>query len=156
MASKAAVGMTWEKLPQVMVDVFPDLRDPYEELLALWSERSSSDDTNITPGNHVVYGDIFCHYLILLLRGHGEEKHYLRSRFHPSGLTQKERIERTREGFDFLEGMCLNEDIRVQEVAVVTVLEYMSGRSSILALAAPYLGPALRKGLKELQDFWGQ
>lgn len=150
MASKAAIEMTWKDMPQVMVDVFPDLRPPYEELLALWSRGSSDGDV---PGNHVVYGDIFTHYLVLLLRGQ-KEKHYLSFTISPLDLVQTERRRRTMEGFDFLEGMCLNADIRVQEVAVVTVLEYIHGRPKLLALAKRYCGPAAREALRDLDDFW--
>lgn len=157
MASKAAIEMTWESMSQVLVDVFPELHTPYEELLAWWTDPQYADDdddgTDDVPGNHIVYGDIFTLYLICLLDDSREE-HYLRS-FHRLALAQTEREERTKEGFDFLEGMCLNEDIRVQEVAVVTILEYMHGRSKLLALATPYFGPASLSALKDLDDFWG-
>ena len=159
MASDAAIEMTWENMAQVMVDVFPDLRSPYEELLAWWlrgldasDDADDDDDIGDVPGNHIVYGDIFTHYLILLLQG-PEVTHYLR--FRPLDIGPTEREKRVKEAFDFLEGMCRNEDIRVQEVAVVTVLEYISGTPGLLALAKPHLGPALRKDLKALQDFWG-
>lgn len=155
MASKAAVEMTWEDMAQVLVDTFPDLREPYEKLLAWWTDpqyAEDDDDPDDVPGNHVVYGDIFTHYLILLLRGK-REKHYLD--FTISPLDQIERIRRTTEGFDFLEGMCLNADIRVQEVAVVTVLEYLHGRPKLLALAKRYCRPATLEALRDLDDFWG-
>ena len=90
MASKVAIEMKWESMAQVLVSVFPDLREPYEELLARWTAYDDTDfDTARTldpqcadedefnmavelgdvPGNHVVYGDIFTHYLVLLLGG---------------------------------------------------------------------------------------
>ena len=50
--------------------------------------------------------------------------------------------------------MCLNEDVRVQEVAVVTVLEYIDGSRVLLALAKPHMGTVLLKELKQLQDGW--
>ena len=153
MASKAAMKMTWKNMSQVMVDIFPDLLRPYEELLALWSRRSDDDEEDDFPGNHVIYGDVFTHYLVLLLRGE-EEKHYLSSQFLPLNLVQEERMRKTKEGFDFLEGMCLNEDIRVQEVAVVTVLEYIYGRPDLLALAERHCGHASLVALRDLDDFW--
>ena len=153
MAFIEAIDMTWENMPQVMVNVFPDLREPYEELLSLWSRRSNSYDTNCVPGNHVIYGDIFAHYLILLL---GEkEKHYLNSQFRQQDaldLTQRKQL--MKDGFNFLEGMCLNEDIRIQEVAVVTILEYMHGNSNLLALAKPHCGPASLAALGDIDNFW--
>ena len=156
MASKAAIEMKWENMAQVLVRIFPDLREPYEELLARWTDPQYSnddDDDDDVPGNHVVYGDIFTHYLILLLRG-PEEKHYLHFQPHLSTLRSTERKRRISEAFDFLEGMCCNEDIRVQEVAVVTVLEYIDGSPCLLALAKPHMGPVLLKELKQLQDGW--
>ena len=140
MASKAAIEMTWEDMPQVMVDAFPNLRDPYEKLLAWWRDprtRLEDDGPNPVPGNHVVYRDIFTPYLVCLLWGPPEDNGQLDA------------------AFDFLEGMCLNEDIRVQEVAVVTVLEYMHGRPKLLALAKRYCGPAALEALRDLDDFWG-
>lgn len=152
MAFIEAIDMTWENMHQVMVNMFPELREPYEELLSLWSRRSSPYDTNCVPGNHVVYGDIFTHYLTLLL---GEkEKHYL-SQFRKRNaldLTQRKKL--IKDGFNFLEGMCLNEDIRIQEVAVVTVLEHMHGNAKLLALAKPHCGRASLAALGELDDFW--
>ena len=127
-------------MPQVLVSVFPDLRDQYEELIAWWTdpEYMDHDDDDDFPGNHVIYGDIFTPYLIRLLWGFPEE------------------VEHVDAAFDFLEGMCLNEDVRVQEVAVFTVLEYISGRSRLLALARPHLGPVSRWELEQLQGAWGE
>ena len=142
MASKAAVEMTWENMAQVLIGAFPDLREPYEELLAWWSDpqyaEDDHDDTDNFPVNHVVYGDIFTPYLIRLLWGPPEDEEYVD------------------EALEFLEGMCLNKDVRVQEVAVVTVLEYVSGRSLLMALLEPRLGPVLREELDKLEDAWDE
>ena len=179
MASKVAIEMKWESMAQVLVSVFPELREPYEELLAWWTAYDDTDfDTARTldpqcadedefelavelgdvPGNHVVYGDIFTHYLVLLLGG-PKKNHYLKSLLHfrppPLIFRPIERKRRINEALDFLEGMCLNEDVRVQEVAVVTVLEYIGGSRVLLALAKPHMGTVLLKELKHLQDFWG-
>lgn len=160
MGSKAAAEMTWENMSQVLVDVFPELREPYEELLAWWTDPQYIDDdddgTDDVPGNHVVYGDIFTPYLIRLLDGSPEEEHYLGSACRASHIDRHEKTRRVNIGFDFLEGMCLNEDTRVQEVAVVTVLEYIYGRPSLLALVRPHLGPVSRKELSQLQNAWNE
>ena len=139
MASKAAVEMTWEDMAQVLVGTFPDLRESYEKLLAWWRDpqyAEDDDDPDDAPGNHVVYGDIFTPYLVRLLRGPREECGQLDM------------------AFDFLEGMCLNKDNRVQEVAVVTVLEYIYGRAKLLALAKPHFGPSSLIALRHLDVFW--
>ena len=138
MASKAATEMSCEDMAQVLVCVFPDLREPYEELLAWWTDPRCAledDDTDL-PGNHVVYGDIFTPYLIRLAWGPPEDKEHLDA------------------AIDFLEGMCLNKDVRVQEVAIVTVLEYVSGRSLLMARLEPHFGPVLREELEKLEAAW--
>lgn len=157
MASKVAIEMAWEDMPKALVGAFPELREPYEELLAWWTDPQNADgdqgDTDDVPGNHVIYGDIFTPYLIRLLDGPGKEHNFL-STSHMPCLDRSEKTRRADRGFDFLEGMCLNKDIRVQEVAVVTVLEYISGRPSLMALVRPNLGPVSRKELAQLQDAW--
>ena len=142
MASKVAIEMTWENMAQVLVRAFPDLREPYEELLAWWSDPKYAEDdhenTDDFPGNHVVYGDIFTPYIIRLLWGLPEDEEHVDA------------------ALDFLEGMCLNKDVRVQEVAVVTVLEYVSGRPMLMAILEPRLGPVLREELDKMQDAWDE
>ena len=158
MAHKAAIKMTSEDMAQTMVDVFPELREPYDDLLAFWAEPAGvidddEDDEDDVPGNHVIYGDIFTLHIISLLNG-PKEPHYLPSQSRPLHLRQIERREQLKRAFDFLDGMLLNKDIQVVNVAIVTVLEHIQGTPGLLALAEPHFGPATRDALKELQEHW--
>ena len=155
MTCKAAVEMAWGNMAEVLVDVFPELRETYAELLALWAdpECASDDGTCDVPGNHIVYGDIFTPYLIRLLGG-PEQAHCLPSRSRSLRIGRTERRNRVQEAFDFLEGMCLNKDVRVQEVATVTVLEYIH-RWGLSALAKPHYGPALRAAARDVDEYCG-
>lgn len=154
MTCKAAVEMAWGNMAEVLVDVFPELRETYAELLALWAdpERANDDGTCDVPGNHIVYGDIFTPYLVRLLGG--LEQDCLPSRSHPLRIGRTGRRKRVQDAFAFLEGMCLNEDVRVQEVAIVTVLEYIHGWG-LSALAKPHYGPALRAAAREVDEYCG-
>ena len=159
MANDAAIKMTEENMAQTMVDVFPELREPYEELLAWWKNPAGAEDDDNEededdfPGNHVIYGDIFTLHIVSLLNG-PPEPHYLPSQSRPLDLGQEERREHIKRAFDFLEGMLLNGDIQVVNVATVTVLEHLQGTHELLALAEPHFGPATRIALKELQEHW--
>lgn len=148
--------MTSESMAQTMVDVFPELREPYDALLAFWKNPAGVDDDDNeededdVPGNHVVYGDIFTPHIISLLNG----PHKIPSESHPLHLGRKERRERVEKAFDFLEGMFLNSDIQVVNVATVTILENIDGTPELLALAEPNFGPATTVALKELREHW--
>lgn len=155
-ANETAKKMTKENMDQTMAEVFPDLRAPYEELLAEW-ERSDDDSDNEEEennrGSHIVYGDIFNLYITSLLNGPDEGVSFsLQPRL--LHLAQDERRERIKMVFDFLEGMLSNSDIYVVNVATVTVLEHINGTHELLALAEPHFGPVTRTALKELQEHW--
>ena len=61
MPNDAAIKMTEDNMAQTMVDVFPELREPYEELLAWWKnptgaeDHDNEEDDDDFPGNHVIY-----------------------------------------------------------------------------------------------------
>ena len=62
-----------------------------------------------------------------------------------------ERLERA---FELLEELIASSDVRVQEVAVVTVLEYLQGKPSLLRRAEPYMGPLASAAVRDLEEFW--
>lgn len=102
---------------------FPELRAAYEE------ERRWVGDSLDSP--HVAYGDLLNPYLVSLLEAGGNEL--------------------TLEGiFRFVEELASDPDVRVQNVAAVTVIEYLIADKSWLAAAEPYMGSATRKLVKEM------
>ena len=119
--------MSFDNMSTLLIDEFPELRERYDNEREWWG--------NEEPGQHVVFGDIFTPHLVKLLRDG----------------TDAVQLER---GFTFIERLLTHDDIRVQEVAVVTVLEHLQGKPDLLNLAAPYLGPNSRKALKDLAQFW--
>jgi len=119
--------LSYDDLSSKLIEEFPELRTQYEAELKWWGSEK--------PGQHIVYGDIFTPFLVELLES-GQERH---------------RIERA---FALIETMLSSEDVRVQEVAVVTVLEYLQGKKNLLKLAEPFLGSLASSAVRDLGRFW--
>jgi len=118
---------TYDGLARTLIEAFPELRERYEKELDWWGSEK--------PGQHVVYGDIFTPYLVELLEADRD-------------------IEGLERAFELLEELIANRDVRVQEVAVVTVLEYLQGKPSLLRRAEPYMGPLASAAVRDLEEFW--
>lgn len=127
MMSGTSTTLSFESLSSKLIEDFPELRDRYDKELEWWRPEK--------PGQHIVYGDIFTPYLVELLESGSD-------------------IRRIRRAFDLIESLIADDDIRVQEVAVVTVLEYLQGRPELLSLAEPYMGPLARQAVRDLSEFW--
>ena len=95
-----------------LFEVFPDLQDAYVR------EFKSRRDEE--PGPHTVYGEL----LLPLIRN------LLESRDQPHML---------KKAFNLLEAMCGDKDVKVQEVAAVTVLEGLEWNPEWRELMKPYL-----------------
>jgi hypothetical protein len=119
--------LSYDDLSSKLIEEFPELRARYEDELKWWDSEK--------PGQHIVYGDIFTPFLVELLE---------------SGKDH-ERLERA---FALIEALISSEDVRVQEVAVVTVLEYLQGKPNLLKLAEPYLGTLASRAVRDLARFW--
>lgn len=119
--------LTYDGLSRTLIEAFPELRERYEKELDWWGSEK--------PGQHIVYGDIFTPYLAELLEADRDT----------------ERLERA---FRLLEELIANNDVRVQEVAVVTVLEYLQGKPCLLRQAEPYMGPLASAAVRDLEEFW--
>lgn len=126
MTGHRRAALHFDNLSLAMVKEFPELRERYTKELEWWGDEK--------PGQHVIYGDIFTPYLVDLLEsGRG-----------PNQLKR---------AFSFLENMLSCEDVKVQEVAVVTVLEYFHGKPKLLDLAKPYFGPLAVSAIHDLDEF---
>ena len=119
--------LRYDDLSSKLIEEFPELRARYEDEIKWWgSER---------PGQHIVYGDIFTPFLLELLQS-GKDRH---------------RLERA---FALIEALLSSEDVKVQEVAVVTVLEYLQGKQNLLKVAEPFLGSLASSAVRDLEQFW--
>jgi hypothetical protein len=97
--------LRYEDLSSKLVEEFPELRRRYEDEIKWWGSEK--------PGQHVVYGDIFTPFLVELLES-GKDRH------------------RLARAFALIETLLSSEDVKVQEVAVVTVLEYLQSRRNLV------------------------
>lgn len=116
----------YDQMNDVLIKEFPSLAWKYQQELDWWGDE--------TPGPHIIYGDLFTPYLANQLKAGN------------NGAAQK--------AFRHLEGLLNHEDVKVQEVAVVTVLEYLQNDAELLALATPYLGPLAAEAITDLKTFW--
>jgi hypothetical protein len=119
--------LRYEDLSSKLVEEFPELRRRYEDEIKWWGSEK--------PGQHVVYGDIFTPFLVELLES-GKDRH------------------RLARAFALIETLLSSEDVKVQEVAVVTVLEYLQSRRNLVKLAEPYLGSLATSAFRDLTHFW--
>ena len=110
-----------------LIEEFPELEDAYKEELESWD--------NEMPGPHTIYSIVLNPYIVELLESGGN-------------------TEELRKVFDFVEAMCGDEDARIQEVAVVTVLEELEWNPEWLRLMMPCLGPLSEEAVNYLAEFW--
>jgi hypothetical protein len=127
MTGGSGTRLDFDDLSMRLLQEFPELRPRYEEELNWWGSEK--------PGQHIVYGDIFTPFLVALLES-GKDRHG---------------IERA---FALIEALLNSDDVRVQEVAVVTILEYLQGKQDLLKLAEPFLGPLASTAVCDLEQFW--
>ena len=127
MTEKPQGGLRYEDLNAWLVEEIPELDEPYGKEREWWGEEK--------PGPHVVYGNLLTPYIVRLLE---------------SG-DSRESIKRA---FGLLETLLAHEDVRVQEVAAVTVLEALQGNPEWLDLIRPQAGPLARQAVRELAQFW--
>lgn len=127
--SRSRTTLTYDNLSEALIEEFPELQEKYEQELEWWGPEK--------PGQHVVYGDIFTPYLVGLLEADRD----------------RARLERA---FALLEDLIANSEVKVQEVAVVTVLEYLQGKPNLLSRAEPYVGPLASTAIRDLEGFWQQ
>ena len=107
------------KLNARLFEVFPELEEPYFKELKYSGEVEE-------PGPHTVYGELMNPHVRKLLES-GDQ---------PAALKR---------AFDLVEAMCGDEDERVQEVAVVTVLEGLEWKPEWREAMKPYLGPLTKE-----------
>jgi len=127
MKCKARQTLRYEDLTVKLIGEFPELEQAYQRELEWWGSE--------TPGQHIIYGDLFTPHIVGLLQC-GDD---------PAAIAR---------AFSLLEQMIASDDVRVQEVAVVTVLEGLEGNPTWFRLAKPHLGPLARRAVEELVDFW--
>ena len=83
-----------------MIEEIPEFEDAYRKSLDWWGEK--------TPGPHIVYGDVLTPYIIRVLES-GDD---------PVAISK---------AFELLEALIADEDVHLQDVAVVAVLERPDG-----------------------------
>ena len=127
MTEKPPGGLRYGDLNAKLVEEIPELGEPYRKKLEWWGQE--------TPGPHVIYGDVLTPHIILLLES-GDD------------------AEAIKRAFGLLETLLAHEDVRVQEVAAVTVLEELQGKPEWLNLMRPHVGPLARQAVRELAQFW--
>lgn len=110
-----------------LVEDIPEVEFEYKELCEGWHDEP--------PGLHIVYGDVLTPYIIRLLESGNNSE----------GL---------RRVFNLVEAMCGDENVGVQEVAVVTVLEGLEWNPEWRRLMMPYLGPLSKEAIEYLAEFW--
>ena len=120
-------GLRYGDLGTKLIEEIPELEGAYRELLKWWGEE--------TPGPHIIYGDVLTPYIIRVLES-GDE---------PAAITR---------AFELLETLIADEDVHVQEVAVVTVLERLQDSEEWVRLMRPYLGPLAKQAARDLAQFW--
>lgn len=114
-------------LNELLIQEFPELQDAYQDELNYWDD--------VKPGAHVIYGDIFAPYL--------------------ENLIVNSEFDAAKKAFDFLEKLLESADVEVQEVAALSVLEYLHDRPLVLDRGRPFFGPKAKQTLVELEEFWG-
>lgn len=117
----------YEDLTNLLAATVPHLRESIEAVREWWAPD--------TPGQHVIYGDIFNPYLAELLEAGTNEK----------ALT---------EAFALLEDLAKSNEVHVQEVAGYTVLEELLTNEALLARARNFMGPATLALLSDVEEFW--
>ena len=120
-------GLRYGDLGTKLIEEIPELEGAYRELLKWWGEE--------TPGPHIIYGDVLTPYIIRVLES-GDE---------PAAITR---------AFELLETLIADEDVHVQEVAVVTVLERLQDNEEWVRLMRPHLGPLAKQAVRDLAQFW--
>ena len=129
MMGKRVRALRFEDLGAKLIETIPELEDAYRERLQWWGEE--------TPGAHIIYGDVLTPHIIRLLESGGDD------------------VEAITTAFGLLEALISDEDVRVQEVAVVTVLERLQGNPEWVRLMKPHVGPLARQAVRDLAQFWG-
>ena len=112
-----------------LIEEFPELESAYREDLKSWRGEE--------PGPHTIYGEFFNPYIRDLLES-GDQ---------PDALKRV---------FNLVEAMCGDEDVRVQEVAVVTVLAAFEWNSELREFLEPHLGPRTKEALSEMALWRGE
>lgn len=128
MTRHQSTKFTYDELNALLVKEFPCLTHKYEQELDWWDDEK--------PGPHVVYGDQFTPYLVDRLKAGDKEA--------------------AKRAFEHLEMLLSHKDVKVQEVAVVTVLEYLESDHELAALARPFLGPQATGAMNDLKKFWDE
>lgn len=126
MTGKPKGGLRYGDLGAKLIEEIPELEDAYRKLLDWWGEE--------TPGPHIIYGDVLTPYIIRALESDD-----------PAAI---------RKAFELLETLIADEDVHVQEVAVVTVLEQLQDNEEWLRLMRPHLGPLGKQAVRDLAQFW--
>ena len=127
MTEESKGTLRYEDLGAKLVDEIPELEGAYQKELEWWGDE--------TPGPHVIYGDVLTPHIIRLLES-GDD---------PAAVKR---------AFELLETLIADEDIHVQEVAVVTVLERLQGNTEWLTLMKPHVGPLAKQAVRDLAQFW--
>lgn len=115
-------------LHKKLVEATPELEQAYKEELEDWDEF---------PGNHNIFGNVLNPFLVELLE-------------QPNKENLKQRI------FDFLELMALSEDVKVQEILIVTVLERLGDSEGVLREAKKYMGKMTIQFSEEVEKWLGR
>src|SRR3989338_3391593 len=108
--------ITWDNMNDKLVEYVPELRQKYDEEVGWWEDDK--------PGQHNLYGSVLCPYIEELFKEKNVGKN-------------EEIIIRI---FKFVEELANSKDIRVQEVASVTVLEYLMDNKPLILKAKEYMG----------------
>ena len=123
--------INWENVNDKLIEYIPELKKKYEEEVKWWDAEK--------PGAHNIYGAVLCPYL--------------------EDLLNAEKIGKNEEVliriFQLVEKLANNPDVKIQEVASVTVLEYLMDNKSLILKAKEYMGDTTLKFLRELYNFWG-
>ena len=120
-------GLRYGDLGTKLIEEIPELEDAYRKMLDRWGKE--------TPGPHIIYGDVPTPHIIRVLES-GDD---------PVAISK---------AFELLEALIADEDVRIQEVAVVTVLEQLQDNQVWLRLMWPHLGPLSKQAVRDLAQFW--
>jgi len=110
----AGNDVKFEDMTDLLVTRAPELRKEIDDVRRWWAPD--------VPGQHIIYGDVLTPLLERLLQT-GEDNG------------------RLRELFAFLEELAKNPDAHVQEVLVVTILEYLLGKP-VFSKAREFMAPS--------------
>ncbi|NDI36668.1 DUF7674 family protein [Chengkuizengella sediminis] len=120
--------MNKSNLSEELIMKIPELKPLYDKELDDWEEF---------PGNHNVFGNVLNPFLVELLEKKNQER-------------LKKRI------FQFFEDMALSEDDDVQNVLIVTVLEYLGDSEKCLKEARKLMGNRTLEFSKEVEKWLGR